>query len=103
VSNTARQQTGRQTQGLIMTIRRLSLALLLAVCGALVSEASTAEVRFGKNVRIGGHDVSNQTFNSKRRGEFYIYNSTPRNPGCRWRSNRDGSRTKVCHLKRKRR
>jgi hypothetical protein len=61
------------------------------------------EVRFGNNVRIGGHDVSNQRFNSKRRGEFLIYNAAPSTLGCRWRSNRDGSRTKVCHLQRKRR
>jgi hypothetical protein len=60
-----------------------------------------AEVRFGKNVRIGGHDASNQTFNNRNRGEYYIYNKTPPNEGCRWRSNDDGSRTKVCHLKRK--
>jgi hypothetical protein len=66
----------------------------------LVAAPAIAEVRFGKNVRIGGHDVSNQTFNSKRRGEYYIYNKTPPNEGCRWRPNGDGSRTKVCHLKR---
>jgi hypothetical protein len=62
---------------------------------------ASAEVRFGRGVRIGGHDVSNQTFNRKRRGEFNIYNSTPRNAGCRWRANSDGSRTKVCNLKRR--
>ncbi len=62
---------------------------------------ASAEVRFGRNVRIGGHDVSNQTFNRQRRGEFNIYNSTPPNAGCRWRTNGDGSRTKVCNLKRK--
>lgn len=62
-----------------------------------------ADVRFGKNVRIGGHDVSNQTFNARRRGEYHIYNGKPKNPGCSWRSNSDGSRTKVCHLQRKRR
>lgn len=62
---------------------------------------AAAEVRFGRNVRIGGHDVSNQTFNRQRRGEFNIYNTTPPNAGCRWRANSDGSRTKVCNLKRK--
>jgi hypothetical protein len=62
---------------------------------------ATAEVRFGRGVRIGGNDVSNQTFNRQRRGEFNIYNTRPRNAGCRWRANRDGSRTKVCNLQRK--
>jgi hypothetical protein len=60
-----------------------------------------ADVHFGKNVRIGGHDVSNQTFNKQRRGEYYIYNGKPPNPGCSWRDNGDGSKTKVCHLQRK--
>lgn len=71
-----------------------------AVFMSLVQPAA-AEVRFGKNVRIGGHDVSNQTFNSQRRGEYYIYKNNPPNPGCSWRRNSDGSKTKVCHLKRK--
>ena len=62
---------------------------------------ATAEVRFGNNVRIGGHDVSNQTFTKKRRGVYYIYENQPKNPGCKWRRNADGSKTKVCHLKRK--
>jgi hypothetical protein len=62
---------------------------------------ASAEVRFGRGVKIGGHDVSNQTFNRQRRGEFNIYNSMPPNVGCRWRANRDGSRTKVCNLQRK--
>jgi hypothetical protein len=85
-----------------MFVRSLSIALLNAMAGFVAAAPAFAEVRFGKNVRIGGHDVSNQTFNSKRRGEYYIYNTTPPNEGCHWRSNGDGSRTKVCHLKRKR-
>ena len=82
---------------------RLTVYLLAIVMTSAVLNAApaSAEVRFGKNVRIGGHDVSNQTFNSKRRGEYYIYDQTPANEGCHWRSNDDGSRTKVCHLKRK--
>lgn len=62
---------------------------------------AVAEVRFGNNVRIGGHDASNQTFNAKRRGEYYIYNTTPPRSGCVWRGNVDGSKTKICHLQRK--
>ncbi len=67
----------------------------------LAGQATLAEVRIGKNVRIGGHDVSNQTFNKKRRGVYYVYDSEPKNPGCKWHKNADGSKTKVCHLKRK--
>jgi hypothetical protein len=77
--------------------------MLLLAFGFSITQAAptTAEVRFGKNVRIGGHDVSNQTFNKKRRGKFYIYNNMPPSPGCRWSTNGDGSRTKICHLRRK--
>ncbi len=78
-------------------------AVLATIVGwaVMIPLPADAEVRFGRNVRIGGHDVSNQTFNRQRRGKFYIYNTTPRNEGCRWRMNGDGSRTKVCHLRRK--
>jgi hypothetical protein len=82
-------------------LRRIVMTFTVVLASGLLSGPSVAEVRFGKNVRIGGHDASNQTFNSQRRGEYYIYNKTPPNEGCRWRANRDGSRTKVCHLKRK--
>jgi hypothetical protein len=84
-----------------MSAMRFGFVVLLVVVGAGAAMPAAADVRFGKNVRIGGHDVSNQTFNSKRRGAYYIYNKTPANEGCYWRSNGDGSRTKVCHLKRK--
>ncbi len=80
--------------------RFVATITIVLACG-LPSGLAQAEVRFGKNVRIGGHDASNQTFNSQRRGRYYIYNKTPPNEGCRWQANRDGSRTKVCHLKRK--
>ncbi len=77
--------------------------LLLCLSILLHAAVSTArsEVRFGKNVRIGGHDVSNQIFNKKRRAKYYIYKNKSKNPGCRWKRNRDGSKTKICHLKRK--
>jgi hypothetical protein len=84
-----------------MPLRRFLCVAIMAFWSAMTVGTAGAEVRFGNNVRVGGHDVSNQTFNSKRRGEFYIYNKTPRNEGCQWRTNRDGSRTKVCHYKRK--
>jgi hypothetical protein len=65
----------------------------------MATQAAHAEVHFGRNVYIGGHDVSHQTFNRHRRGEYHLYSRQPRNAGCVWRRNSDGSRTKVCHLK----
>ena len=72
---------------------------LVALCGSALPAA--AEVRFGNNVRIGGHDVSNQTFTKQKRGKFIIHETTSKNEGCVWQKNRDGSKTKVCNLKRK--
>ena len=72
----------------------------IVVFSALAVSAQ-AEVRIGKGVHIGGHEVKPQVFNEKRRGVFYIYEDNPKNPGCKWRKNADGSKTKVCHLKRK--
>ena len=86
--------------GIGMTRHLFGLLAGLAVVVITLPPAS-AEVHFGRGVRIGGHDVSNQTFNRQRRGEFNIHNARPRNPGCRWRLNGDGSRTKVCNLQRK--
>lgn len=67
----------------------------------LAPQALQAEVRLGDNVRIGGHDASNQTFTSQRRGEYIIYDRKPKNEGCVIRQNRDGSKTKLCRLERK--
>jgi hypothetical protein len=86
-----------------MIFRSLFVAMTITVVGFVFATSAFAEVRFGNNVRIGGHDVSNQTFNKKRRAEYYIYKHKPKNEGCRWRRNADDSRTKVCHLQRKRR
>lgn len=61
---------------------------------------TSAEVRLGNNVRIGGHDFSNQTFNSKHRAVIRLYDHTPRNAGCVWRSDRRGGKVKVCNLRR---
>ena len=76
--------------------------IILALVGSVaIATPAGAEVHFGNNVRIGGHDVSNQTFDKKHRGEYYIYDKKPPNSGCSWRKNADGSTTKVCHLQRK--
>jgi len=83
-------------------IKYLKFILLpIFVASMMASNSAHSEVRIGKNVRIGGNDVSNQVFTEKRRGVYYIYETNPKNPGCRWRKNKDGSKTKVCHLKRK--
>ncbi len=71
----------------------------LAVATALPG-ATQAEVRFGRNVRVGGHDFSNQTFNRKRRAVINIYDRTPANPGCAWRADGRGGKVKTCHLRR---
>lgn len=86
-------------------IRRTRILVVILTLAALslptLSAPALAEVRLGNNVRIGGHDASNQTFTKKKRGEYYIYDKDPKNAGCKWRKNKDGSKTKVCHLKKK--
>lgn len=61
---------------------------------------ANAEVRFGNNVRIGGHDASNQRFDRRNRGVYHLYRDKPRKPGCVWRADGRGGRVKICHLQR---
>ncbi len=82
-------------------MRNILFISTVSVTTLLMAGMGAAEVRLGKNVRIGGHDASNQTFNRKNKGRYYIYKGKPKNAGCRWRKNRDGTRTKICHLQRK--
>ena len=79
------------------------LAFFALALSLVVAAPAAAEVRFGNNVRIGGHDVSNQRFDRRNRGVYHIYEGRPRNPGCSWRSDGRGGRVKVCHLQRIRR
>jgi hypothetical protein len=79
------------------------LALAALASSLAVAAPAAAEVRFGNNVRIGGHDVSNQRFDRRNRGVYHIHEGRPRNPGCTWRSDGRGGRVKVCHLQRIRR
>lgn len=65
-----------------------------------MTTAAQAEVRFGRNVRVGGHDFSNQTFNRNRRAVIHIYDRTPSRPGCVWRADGRGGKVKICHLRR---
>lgn len=85
-------------------MKKFVLMLVVAtVCCFAVPQDISAEVRLGKNVRIGGHDASNQIFDRKRRGKYHIYKGKPAKPGCTWKRNSDGSKTKTCHLQRKNR
>jgi len=68
-------------------------------CAAVCSTPASAEVRFGHNVRVGGHDFSNQTFDQKHRAEVYLYNREPRHAGCSRHPDGRGGEVKVCHLK----
>jgi hypothetical protein len=73
--------------------------LVLALC--TLAMPALAEVRLGKNVRIGGHYASNQTFDKNNRGTYIIHDKQPENAGCKIRKNKDGTKTKVCNLKKK--
>ena len=81
--------------------RPVALAILLALLGA--GGPALAEVRFGRNVYIGGHDFSHRRYKS-----VHIETTTRRPPwyGCRWY--RPGSRyqgrlirtrTQICNLR----
>jgi hypothetical protein len=72
--------------------------LACVVVFAWAAPAAQAEVVFGHNVYIGGHNVSHQRFDRHRRGEFYLYDRRPRHAGCAWRRNGDGSHTKLCRF-----
>ncbi|SEN64762.1 hypothetical protein SAMN05216227_101948 [Pseudorhodobacter antarcticus] len=79
-------------------IRATLITLILTLAAPALAPPAMAEVRLGKNVRIGGHDASNQTFTKTKRGEYNITTTAPKNPGCKWRKNKDGSKTKVFNL-----
>ena len=76
------------------------LALAVLALSLAVAAPAAAEVRFGNNVRVGGHDASNQRFDRRNRGVYHIYEGRPRHPGCTWRPDGRGGRVKVCHLQR---
>jgi len=76
------------------------LAALTTGSSVALSSAASAEVRFGRNVRVGGHDFSHQSFNRKRRAEIYLYDRTAPRSGCVWRADGRGGKVKTCHLRR---
>ena len=75
----------------------------LAFCGAGLALPAEAEVRFGRNVRVGGHDFSNRTYDRDNRAVIHLYDRAPRRQGCRWQADGRGGRVQVCHLQRLRR
>lgn len=80
------------------------IAALLLVLGCAVFgpvAPALAEVRFGSNVRVGGHDFSNRTYDRKNRAIIHLYDRAPRRPGCSWRADGRGERIEICHLRRK--
>lgn len=74
-----------------------TLLIALTVAGA---GQGRAEVRFGRNVFIGGHDFSHQTFNARRRAVVHLYDRAPRREGCVRRADGRGGSVKTCHLRR---
>lgn len=91
-----------ESLGLVAAGRLLAMPMVaLVVLAAMLAPAAAGEVRFGKNVRVGGHDFSNQNFDSKHRARIYLYNHKPQKEGCVWRSDSHGGQVKVCHLQRK--
>ena len=78
---------------------KIAFAALLLAAACLPCGAT---VRFGNNVRIGGHDVSNQTFDRKHRGLYILYDRKPPREGCRRHADGRGGSVKVCHLRRRR-
>ena len=81
-------------------MRSVTTSLVACLLLAMTLPAA-AEVRFGKNVRVGGHDFSHQRFDRKNRGVVHLYDRKPRHPGCVWRADGHGGRVKVCHLQRR--
>ncbi|RDJ21469.1 hypothetical protein DWF00_22700 [Bosea caraganae] len=80
------------------------LASLLLALGCTVLGSATpalSEVRFGRNVRVGGHDFSNRTYDRNNRAIIHLYRREPRNAGCAWHADGRGGRVQICHLRRK--
>lgn len=86
-----------------MICARIAGLVLLAAFGLLAPSVvpASAEVRFGNNVHVGGHNFSNQRFDRRNRAVIHLHAGQPRNPGCVWRADGRGGRVKVCHLQRR--
>lgn len=79
------------------------LVLSLAAPVALSVAPAQAEVRYGKNVRIGGHDFSNRRYKgvhieqTNRRPPWYGCRMFK--PGSVYQGKRITERTEICNLK----
>ncbi len=79
--------------------KRLPVILAGIFLFALKCLPATAEVRFGRNVYIGGHDFSHQRYDRKHRAVIRLYDRRLRREGCASRSDGRGGRIKICHLR----
>lgn len=100
VARAAQPRAARCRLAVAVTFAAVATVLVSAVTLATAPGAS-AEVRLGDNVRIGGHDFSNQTYNARRRGRIHLYDRAPPRQGCVWRADGRGGKVKVCHLRRR--
>lgn len=77
--------------------------LLVVACGLIAGSVlpAAATVRLGRNVYVGGHDVSNRTYDRNNRAVIHLYDRTPRRAGCASHPDGRGGRVRVCHLRRK--
>jgi hypothetical protein len=82
--------------------RAAALSLLLGGAILALAPPALSEVRFGPNVRVGGHDFSNRTYDRRNRAVIRLYDRQPRRAGCAWRADGRGGRVQICHLRRKR-
>ncbi len=78
--------------------RRFQFSVFFALSVVTASGAG-AEVNFGRNVFVGGHDFSHQRFDKNHRAKVYLYNETPKHAGCYWRADGRAGREKICHLR----
>ena len=78
--------------------------LALCISASVLTTSAVAQVNFGKNVRIGGHDFSNRSYKSAR---IEMTRKSPPWLGCRiskagavHEGKRLRERTEICYLER---
>lgn len=74
-----------------------TIACIGIMLAGLVAPAA-AEVRFGNNVFIGGHDFSHQSFGPRHRAVVTLYDHPIRGAGCVTRADGRGGTVKRCRL-----
>ena len=73
--------------------------LAIALLG-LAATPAPAEVHFGSNVFIGGHDFSHQSFDRRHRLHVELYDHPIRGASCVVRRDSRGGLAKTCRLRR---